>query len=155
MLVTMSAAYVSLFNAKRSPLLLGDDRDNDILPQLPLLLIRALSPLLLNLGIKVPPELVRRLDDVVPVCPALPRLVEDVVQDLHVLILPQPCVAGPHRLEGVVCVGQRLPLAAVNNSQQILIEEEHLGHIGMRVHGINQLVILLLGRLQNHGAAVE
>lgn len=95
------------------------------------------------------------LDAVVVVGPALPRLVQDVVQHPDVLVPPQGRVAVAHGLERVEHVRQRLPLAPVHDAEEVLVEEEHVGHVGMRVHGVDQEVILLLRGPQDDGAAVQ
>jgi len=138
-----------------APLLLCNHGNHDTLPELPLVLVGALGPFLLDFGIVIPPKLVCRLNHIITIRPALPRLVQDIVQDLDVSVFPQVAVASPHWLESVVRVGQRLPFVAVHNGQQVLVKEQHLGNIGMRVHGINEGIILFLGRLQDDSAAVE
>lgn len=77
------------------------------------------------------------------------------MQDLHIAVLPQPGVAGAHRLERVVRVRQRLPAAAVDDGEEVLVEEEHGGDVGVGVHGVDEGAELLLGGGQDHGAAVE
>lgn len=94
------------------------------------------------------------LDAVVVVRPALPRLVQDVVQHPDVLVAPHGRVAVAHGLQGVEYVRQRLPLAPVHDAEEVLVEEEHVGHVGMRVHGVDQEVVLLFRRPQHDGAAV-
>ena len=64
-------------------------------------------------------------------------------------------MAVAHGLQGIVCVGQRLPLASVDDGEEVLIEEYHVGYVGMGVHGLDQGIILLLRWLQDDRAAIE
>lgn len=71
------------------------------------------------------------------------------------VIAPEPGVAVAHGLKSVVVVRQGLPLIAVDDRQQVLVEEDHVGHVGVRVHGMDQLVVLGLGRLDDDRPAVQ
>lgn len=64
-------------------------------------------------------------------------------------------MAVAHGLQRVEHVRERLPLAAVHDAEEILIEEDHVGHVGMRVHGVDQVVVLLLRRPEHNRAAVQ
>lgn len=52
-------------------------------------------------------------------------------------------------------VRQGLPAAAVYYGEQILIEEDHVGDVGVGVHSVDQRVKLRLGRLEDDCAAVQ